>query len=119
MIVAVKIGLSPAELWSSAANGGGFLVHGFGKSVIKDTRTAANLLVSVEELKYRVVLVYGVMEALFSAWVCMGLWYARGSLADNGVSLRQVMTALYDEQVETGNNLAFRPGRVQETHPQR
>lgn len=70
MIVAVKIGLSPAELWSAAVMGGGFLAKGLGRGVDgAGVSTAADLLSSVDELKYRVVLLYGVMEALFSAWV--------------------------------------------------
>lgn len=72
MIVAVKIGLSPAELWSAAVTGGGFLAKGLGNNNGVDgdgVSTAADLLASVDELKYRVVLLYGVMEALFSAWV--------------------------------------------------
>ncbi|KAL1958796.1 hypothetical protein VTO42DRAFT_3915 [Malbranchea cinnamomea] len=99
LIVTVKIGLSPAELWtgafglaglapSSLASGAGVGAAAETDIMVDDssilglsTSMAADQLVSsVDELKCRVVLLYGVMEALFSTWV---------------------VTALYDEQIET------------------
>jgi hypothetical protein len=80
-VVSTRIFLSPDEFWGAAVApasigghtskaGVGRLEIYMGPSLYVDRSSAGGLaLDSVDELKYKVVLAYGVMEALFSGWV--------------------------------------------------
>jgi hypothetical protein len=87
-IITTRIFLSPDEFWSAAVAPAGTTtttaasIGGYNKAVVGrleiymrprlyvDHSSAGGLAMdSVDELKYKVVLAYGVMEALFSGWV--------------------------------------------------